>query len=351
MRRGRDNVRISAALLLLWWAGSFRPTAALACSSAARVAFLTIVLPAYNEETRLPATLRAYTAALAAHPTYATRSRLLVVNDGSTDGTAALVETWHTNHDNNDMDDAACGTIPVTCVSLAANAGKGAALAAGLAASLQDQPQGWICTADADGSVTDLPQTLEAMVASVERWYHDTSRDMHNDDTHDEAILVAGYRTYGTQGVPVSRRLTRWGFATVVRILCRGGGNNARLPQVRDSQCGCKLLNPAAAAWLYRDLHQPGWSHDVEVLLRCAATRRPLRTSDLPPTDNTRGAVVVLEAPVAWQDQPGSKLVESPGGVLVVSAHMLWQVLQLRWGYASGTWRLPDETLSSNEDA
>jgi hypothetical protein len=261
-----------------------------------------------------------------------------------------LVETWqHDNHDNHR--DAACGAaIPVRCVSLAANAGKGAALAAGLAASLQDQPQGWICTADADGSVTDLPQTLDAMVSRVTRWYQDTSRrDRNNDDTHDEAILVAGYRTYGTQGVPVSRRLTRWGFGTVVRILCRSGGSNNNGLQVRDSQCGCKLLNPAAAAWLYRDLHQPGWSHDVEVLLRCAATRPPSRTSD--PTGHTRGAVVVLEAPVAWQDQPGSKLVASPGGVLVVSARMLWQVLQLRWGYASGTWRLPDERLSSKEDA
>ena len=52
---------------------------------------LPVVIPAYNEERRLPATLDRVLAWLDSQPLEF--RELIVVNDGSTDGTAALVET------------------------------------------------------------------------------------------------------------------------------------------------------------------------------------------------------------------------------------------------------------------
>jgi dolichyl-phosphate beta-glucosyltransferase len=329
--RGHD-LGAPMLLLLLVLAGWWHPAAALVSFPSSqsrdrqRVPFLTVLLPAYNEEQRLPVTLRSYQACLAAHSLWATRSRIVVANDGSTDGTAALVATWNDDSDT-DNNNNVVTPIPVSCVSLPANAGKGAALAAGLAASLRDQPQGWILTADADGSAP-LSTALEAMMNSVFTWYRTgDENDDANDDNDDvpPAILVAGYRTYAQAAA--SRLLFRWGFRTLVRLVCGDLG-------VRDSQCGAKLLNPPAAAVLYRDLYLSGWSHDVEVLWRARQLQRQAQP-------HSRRRMVVLEAAVDWHDQPGSKLVASPGGVLAVSAQMFANVLQLRWGYTSGAWRMP----------
>ena len=82
--------------------------------------------------------------------------------------------------------------------------------------------------------------------------------------------------------------------------------------------------SPAAAAVLFDNLYLPQWSHDVEVLYRAKALH-----------------MTVLEQAIAWQDQAGSKLVQT--GVLTVSAQMFAQVVQLRWNYATGTWKLPHD--------
>ena len=280
-----------------------------------RIPFLSVLIPAYNEQDRLGPTLAAYQDYLKQHPYWNAdnkcRCQIVVCNDGSTDGTAKLVEAWPTKK---------ATTIPVDCVHLPNNAGKGAALAAGMAHILQAKPNSWILTADADGSAP-LQNNLEALLQRLEEeWYDKRLDDAHHQTKTQSPILVTGYRTTAAP----SRILLRWGFRAVVRTIVGDLG-------VRDSQCGLKLLSPAAAAVLYRDLHLPSWSHDVEVLYRARALD-----------------VVVLEAPVLWQDQAGSHLVAS--GVGRVVARMFADVVQLKWCYATGRWTLPDNRIMTSGD-
>src|ERR1700694_1303072 len=56
------------------------------------LAELSIIIPAFNEERRLPQTVEAIRGYLAVRPV---RAEVIIVDDGSTDGTAALVATYH----------------------------------------------------------------------------------------------------------------------------------------------------------------------------------------------------------------------------------------------------------------
>ena len=286
--------------------------------------YLSVLIPAYNEEQRLGNTLKNYQEYLLSHPywnpKYGQRCQIVVADDGSTDGTANLVRDFALQST----------TIPIYCVTLSQNCGKGAALHHGIAHILSQQPTSWILTADADGSAP--LSVLDPMIRRVEEWYSLSTTPSRNgtalcidEKSSPLPLLVAGYRAYASTSP--SRLVFRWGFRTVVRIIAGDLG-------VRDTQCGCKLLSPTAATLLYRDLHLPGWSHDVEVLYRA---RKKL-------------GMIVLEAPVTWQDQDGSKLVASPGGVWAVSAQMFAQVVQLRWAYETGAWRFPDTPSIPSDD-
>src|SRR5258707_1495783 len=81
------------------------------------VSDLSIIIPSYNEELRLPATLERIAAYLA---TYAREAEILVVDDGSKDGTAAVAESLR-------------NTIPtLRVISNGANRGKGYSVRRGM---------------------------------------------------------------------------------------------------------------------------------------------------------------------------------------------------------------------------
>jgi len=271
--------------------------------------YLSILIPAYNEEKRIGKTLKDYQDYLLSHPywnfKYGNQCQIVIADDGSTDGTVDLVQDLASN-----------ASIPISCVSLCQNCGKGAALYRGMIHILSEQPTSWIFTADADGSAP--LSTLDVMIRRVEEWYSTSTSSDVPQYTSSLPLVVAGYRTDASTSP--FRLVFRWGFRTAVRAI-------AGDLSVRDTQCGCKLVSPTAAAWLYRDLYLPGWSHDVEVFYRARKLRHNHGT--------------VLEVPVEWEDRDGSKLVSSPGGIWTVSAQMLFQVIQLRWNYETGTWKLP----------
>jgi len=81
------------------------------------VSDLSIIIPSYNEELRLPATLERIAAYLS---TYAREAEILVVDDGSKDGTAAVAESLR-------------NTIPtLRVISNGANRGKGYSVRRGM---------------------------------------------------------------------------------------------------------------------------------------------------------------------------------------------------------------------------
>jgi dolichyl-phosphate beta-glucosyltransferase len=222
-----------------------------------------VVIPAFNEAARLPRYLDEVVAYLG---TRGEPWEVLVVDDGSTDATADVARAVSARH------------AQVRLLRQAANAGKGAAVRAGMLAARG----AWRLFADADGAtpIAELKR-LEAALSSG-------------------ADVAIGSRMVSAPGVVVRARRHRVFagriFNTVAEWLGLGG--------IQDSQCGFKAFTAAAADDLFPRLATAGFGFDVELLLRARA----------------RGWQVT-EVAVNWQDQPASKV-----GVLKDGPRMLWQI-------------------------
>lgn len=113
------------------------------------------VIPAFNEEDNLP---RLFSDLEARPQLFPEGSRVIVVDDGSADGTPALVEAYS-------------GPLPVQLVRLPENQGPGAAFRAGFAAALDHaEDEAFIVTLEADttGDIDSLPAMLERAAAGAE---------------------------------------------------------------------------------------------------------------------------------------------------------------------------------------
>jgi len=179
------------------------------------MARLVLLLPCYNEQTALPPLLdRVGTVAVELAPDW--RLSVLVVDDGSTDETAAVAK-------------AAGAGLAVTVCTHPANQGLGAALATGIAWYL-DQPsvagaQDMLAVMDADG--THPPELLPEMLRALT----DESRAV---------VIASRYAAGGAEfGLSPLRRLDSRLASLVLRTV-------ARLPGVRDYTCGYRLYRRRA---------------------------------------------------------------------------------------------------------
>ena len=265
---------------------------------------IVVLIPAYNEECRIQSTLETYRKFLLQSNL---KSEILVVDDGSTDNTVGVVRSCLELGDN--------AHVPITCLSIPINQGKGAALAAGIkhiaeTCHANKSNETLILTQDADGSgnLVYLHSMIDRMrklvTVSQEKEVSNENQSVSSVDWTKPAI-VTGNRNYNLLS---PRGITRWGFQAAVRFIM----NDLR---VQDSQCGYKLMTLAAAKDLYDDLEVNGWAHDVEVLYRAKLVNIPIE-----------------EIPIDWTDKDGSKIVES--GVARVSVQMLLDVIRLRWQYS-----------------
>jgi dolichyl-phosphate beta-glucosyltransferase len=210
------------------------------------VPWLEIVVPARNEESRLPAGLARLCAKGAELPGDVA---VIVVDSASTDDTAGIVRRWPP------------GQVPVRLVTCT-RPGKGAAVRAGLLASTA--PYVGFCDAD---MAADLSAVDEAMALLL-----------------DGRPLVLGSRAHPASVVEDRHSVFRKAGAAVFRAAAR-----RIAPGVTDTQCGLKFLaGPVARAAAY-NLRAPGFAFDIELIARC-------RQLGAEPT----------EIPVRWHDVPGS---------------------------------------------
>jgi dolichyl-phosphate beta-glucosyltransferase len=206
---------------------------------------LTVVVPARDEESRLPVLLAAvdhvFGATLAA--SRFELAELIVVDDGSTDRTAEVVET-HAAEDPR-----------VRLIKLEAR-GKGSAVRAGvLAATTQ-----WALVMDAD-----LSTPLDALTPLADAI----------DAGYDVAIGSRGLASSNiVEHQPVYRELAGKTFNVFVR-------QATGLP-FRDTQCGFKLFRLETSRTLFEHQRSEGFAYDVEILLD--AVSRGLSVAEVPVT-------------------------------------------------------------------
>jgi glycosyltransferase involved in cell wall biosynthesis len=223
---------------------------------------LDIIVPAYNEEARLGATLRALSAHTATLPLDVT---ITVVDNGSVDRSAEVVD---------EVAESRPGNTVLRLIGCARQ-GKGAAVRRGLLASTAR----WRGFCDADLSTP--PQALTAVLAHLEQG----------------APVVIGSRRAPGASYAVPQPLVRRLGSSTFRMLTR-----PLVGEVADTQCGFKFFSGEAAQQIFSRVTADGFAFDVEVL---AVARR----LGLP----------VVEVPVRWTDQAGSSFQVWSHGKRVVS--------------------------------
>ena len=246
--------------------------------TSAQMRSLTIVLPAYNEAKRLGPALDELFGYLDAptpegvHP----RIDVLVVDDGSSDGTADLVAARPEAAREVDGDKARLGLLKVR------HAGKGSAVRSGMLAATGDL----VVFADAD--MATPPSQLPKLVAALD------SADV----ALGSRIQPDGSDMRATQ--PRYRRFLGAIFHALASLWVVG--------EVKDTQCGFKGFTHEAAQDLFALQRVTSIVFDVEIIH--LARRRGYRL-----------AIV----PIRWQDVRGSRM--RPGARLAV--RVAWDLFRI----------------------
>ena len=234
---------------------------------------VTVVVPAFNEARRLPAlldTLEARGPEIFADAGLEL-AELIVVDDGSADGTAATAR------------DRAPRGFAFSVLELGRNRGKGAAVRAGMLAAAE--PLALLADADMSTPFEEVAKLAEALRAGNEIAIG--SRGLRESD-----IVVHQ---------PPYRELAGKGFNVGLRVL-------TGLPY-RDTQCGFKLFRLAAARRLFELQRIEGFAYDAEILV--LARRLGLR---------------VAEVPVRWLDDPATTV-----RLFSASSRMAFDLLRVGW--------------------
>lgn len=235
---------------------------------------LSIVIPAYNEESRLPESL-AKVLGFTRAQSY--ESEILLVDNGSTDRTAAIADAFARDN-------------PELRILKDARRGKGLAVRLGLLAAAGDLR--FICDAD-----------LSMPIGEVNRFLPPALRDFD--------IAIASREAPGAvrYGEPPYRHWIGRVFNLLVRLLAVRG--------FQDTQCGFKCFRAGVVEDLFRVQRLDGWTFDVEVLF--IAQRRGYR---------------IVEVPVPWYHRAGSRVHPVRDSVL-----MLADLFRIRENWRRGLYR------------
>ena len=199
--------------------------------------FFSLIIPAHNEERRLPPTLRTVDAFLTRQPF---TSEILVVENGSQDFTAVVTEAYAAEH-------------PRVRLIRESRRGKGLAVRRGMLEASGEYR--FICDADLSMPIEEVlkfvPPQLEQYEVAI------GSRE------------APGARRYNE---PAYRHLMGRVFSTLVKLLA--------MPGFEDTQCGFKCFRREAALDIFGVQRLDGMSFDVEALY--IARKRGYRIVEVP---------------------------------------------------------------------
>ena len=234
---------------------------------------LLLLIPAYNEESRIEPVLREYGRYFQAN--YHGPFQLVVVLNGCRDNTRGVVER------------VAREFPSLSLLDFPAPIGKGGALIEGLKIASQSEVIGYV---DADGA--SPPQAFHALVKRI-----------------GEADCIIGSRWLRGavlhQAQPWVRRFTSRCFHAIVELFF--------WLHIQDTQCPCKVMRRAAVEKIHPALQIADLAFDVNLLVSL-----------------DRAGFRILEVPTEWTDKIGSKVTAS---LFRSSLTMFLSVLRIRLIY------------------
>ncbi|OQR77144.1 dolichyl-phosphate beta-glucosyltransferase-like [Tropilaelaps mercedesae] len=223
---------------------------------------LSVIIPAFEEQTRLPPMLEECITYLESRCrndkdfTY----EVIVVDDGSRDRTTQVSLEYA----------ARIGTDRFRVLTLVKNRGKGGAVRLGMLCARGEL----LLFADADGATTfeDCEKLEDVMAAS-------RCKSAYS--------IVIGSRAHLQEKAVAERTLFRtilmYGFHYLVMLFAVQG--------IRDTQCGFKLFTREAARVIFASLHVERWAFDVEMLFIAQKLN-----------------FIISEVAVRWTEIDGSKV-------------------------------------------
>jgi dolichyl-phosphate beta-glucosyltransferase len=234
---------------------------------------ISVIIPAFNEEKRLGPTIERILAYLAAD---GGDFEILVVDDGSSDGTAAVAGSFGT-----------AGSVRL--IKSDVNRGKGFSVKLGVEASRME----FILFSDADLS-TPIEE-LSKLKSSL--------------DTSGADVAVGSRAARGADVAlhqPFYREMMGKIFNKIARTLTFG--------KIKDSQCGFKLFRREAAKKLFALSRIDGFAFDAEIIFLAQ-----------------KKGYSVVEVPVRWLNNPNTRV-----SAVKDSAKMFIELIRIRINYILG---------------
>ena len=229
--------------------------------------FLSIIIPAYNEEQRLPASLQKIVDYL---PLQDYEAEVLIVDDGSQDGTVELAKSYRDKW-------------PVRVLENERNRGKGFTTRRGMLEARGE----WRLFSDAD---------LSTPIDELEKFWPLTEQGYE---------VLIGSRALPDSEVEVHQAWYREKMGRTFNMILQ----MISIRGIKDTQCGFKMFSAKAAREIYSEMTIDGFAFDVEALLR--AQRKDYK---------------IAEIPVRWINSEDSRV-----SILRDSMRMLWDVIKLRF--------------------
>jgi len=218
-------------------------------------AYLSVIVPSYNEEERLPIMMDETLNYL--ENKFKETYEVIVVDDGSKDKTSEVAIKYVKKY----------GDDKVRVLTLKKNRGKGGAVRLGMLSSRGEL----LLMADADGATK----------------FSDISKLISKFQDSQQLQVVVGSRAHLEDDAIAERSFFRTilmkGFHMIVWLFC--------VRTVRDTQCGFKVFTREASQVIFNNLHVERWAFDVEVLLIAEKL-----------------GIKVDEVAVNWQEIDGSKV-------------------------------------------
>ncbi len=214
--------------------------------------YLSMIIPAYNEATRIGGTLEQFTAYLSGKDW---SWEIIVVDDGSDDDTAGVVNAFIRKY-----------AYPVRLARLDRNTGKGGAVRYGM---LREASGQFRFFSDADGSTP---------ISCIDRFLPLLENG---------ADIVIGSRAHPESQIEVHQQFYREFMGRTYNLMARSLG----LTRFRDTQCGFKGFTRTAAELCFSRQRLDNFAFDCEVLYIAALHGLDVR-----------------EVPVRWINSPKSRV-------------------------------------------